>query len=232
MAEPHIVVVDDDHGVREILQELLTQEGYQVTVAADGPSAIQTVKDTVVHLVIADLRLPGMDGLHVLEQVGQLDAKIVGIVMTGYGTIDSAVKAMKAGAFDFITKPFDADAVSIVVGKALEFQRLRQENVLLRKTVRDQYRTEHLIGASDSMRELLEFVDKVADSDSTILILGESGTGKELIARTIHYNSDRRDQPLVPVNCGAIPENLLESELFGHEKGAFTRSVERPYGAI
>jgi len=230
MAEPHIVVVDDDHGVREILQELLTQEGYQVTVAADGPSAIQTVKDTVVHLVIADLRLPGMDGLHVLERVGQLDAKIVGIVMTGYGTIDSAVKAMKAGAFDFITKPFDADAVSIVVGKALEFQRLRQENVLLRKTVRDQYRTEHLIGASDSMRELLEFVDKVADSDSTILILGESGTGKELIARTIHYNSDRRDQPLVPVNCGAIPENLLESELFGHEKGAFTGALNARMG--
>jgi two-component system, NtrC family, response regulator AtoC len=137
---------------------------------------------------------------------------------------------MKAGAFDFITKPFDADAVSIVVGKALEFQRLRQENVLLRKTVRDQYRTEHLIGTSDAIRELLEFVDKVADSDSTILILGESGTGKELIARTIHYNSARRDQPLVPVNCGAIPENLLESELFGHEKGAFTGALNAHMG--
>lgn len=230
MGQAHIVVVDDDHGVREVLYGLLTQEGYQVTVVADGPSAIQTVKDTVVQVVIADLRLPGMDGLRVLERVTQLDAKIVGIVMTGYGTIDAAVKAMKAGAFDFITKPFDADAVSIVVSKALEFQRLRQENVLLRKTVRDQYRMEHLIGTSDAMRTLLEFIDKVADSDSTILILGESGTGKELIARTIHYNSARRDQPLVPVNCGAIPENLLESELFGHEKGAFTGAVNARMG--
>ena len=230
MGQAHIVVVDDDHGVREVLHDLLTQEGYQVTVVADGPSAIQTVKDTVVQVVIADLRLHGMDGLRVLEHVMQLDSKIVGIVMTGYGTIDSAVKAMKAGAFDFITKPFDADAVSIVVGKALEFQRLRQENVLLRKTVRDQYRTEHLIGTSDAIRELLEFVDKVADSDSTILILGESGTGKELIARTIHYNSARRDQPLVPVNCGAIPENLLESELFGHGKGAFTGALNARMG--
>lgn len=230
MGQAHIVVVDDDHGVREVLYGLLTQEGYQVTVVADGPSAIQTVKDTVVQVVIADLRLPGMDGLRVLERVTHLDAKIVGIVMTGYGTIDAAVKAMKAGAFDFITKPFDADAVSIVVSKALEFQRLRQENVLLRKTVRDQYRMEHLIGTSDVMRTLLEFIDKVADSDSTILILGESGTGKELIARTIHYNSARRDQPLVPVNCGAIPENLLESELFGHEKGAFTGAVNARMG--
>ena len=230
MGQAHIVVVDDDHGVREVLYGLLTQEGYQVTVVADGPSAIQTVKDTVVQVVIADLRLPGMDGLRVLERVTHLDAKIVGIVMTGYGTIDAAVKAMKAGAFDFITKPFDADAVSIVVSKALEFQRLRQENVLLRKSVRDQYRMEHLIGTSDAMRTLLEFIDKVADSDSTILILGESGTGKELIARTIHYNSARRDQPLVPVNCGAIPENLLESELFGHEKGAFTGAVNARMG--
>lgn len=230
MGQAHIVVVDDDHGVREVLYHLLIQEGYQVTVVPDGPSAIQAVKDTVVQVVIADLRLPGMDGLQVLERVTQLDAKIVGIVMTGYGTIDSAVKAMKAGAFDFITKPFDADAVSIVVNKALEFQRLRQENVLLRKTVRDQYRMEHLIGNSDAMRNLLQFIDKVADSDSTILILGESGTGKELIARTIHYNSARRDHPLVPVNCGAIPENLLESELFGHEKGAFTGAVNARMG--
>ncbi|HET7057288.1 MAG TPA: sigma-54 dependent transcriptional regulator, partial [Nitrospiraceae bacterium] len=230
MGQAHIVVVDDDHGVREVLHDLLTQEGYHVTAVADGLAAIQTVKDTVVQIVIADLRLPGMDGLCVLERVTQLDAKIVGIVMTGYGTIDAAVKAMKAGAFDFLTKPFDADAVSIVVHKALEFQRLRQENVLLRKTVRDQYRMEHLIGTSDTMRELLEFIEKVADSDSTILILGESGTGKELIARTIHYNSSRRDQPLVPVNCGAIPENLLESELFGHEKGAFTGAVNARMG--
>lgn len=230
MSRAHIVVVDDDPGVREVLQELLAEEGYHVTAVADAAAAIEAVKDTVVQVVITDLRLPGMDGLHLLERVSQLDSKIVGIVMTGYGTIDVAVKAMKAGAFDFITKPFDADAVAIVIKKALEFQRLKQENLLLRKTVRDQYRMEHLIGTSESMRVVLDFIDKVADSDSTVLIQGESGTGKELIARTIHYNSSRRDQPLVPVNCAAIPENLLESELFGHEKGAFTGALNARMG--
>lgn len=230
MSRAPIVVVDDDPGVREVLQELLAEEGYHVTAVADAAAAIEAVKDTVVQVVITDLRLPGMDGLHLLERVSQLDSKIVGIVMTGYGTIDVAVKAMKAGAFDFITKPFDADAVAIVIKKALEFQRLKQENLLLRKTVRDQYRMEHLIGTSESMRVVLDFIDKVADSDSTVLIQGESGTGKELIARTIHYNSSRRDQPLVPVNCAAIPENLLESELFGHEKGAFTGALNARMG--
>src|SRR5579884_1756179 len=159
----HIVVVDDDPGVREVLRELLIEEGYQVTAVADAPDAIEAVKETVVQVVITDLRLPSTDGLHLLERVSQLDSKIVGIVMTGYGTIDLAVKAMKAGAFDFMTKPFDADAVAIVIKKALEFQRLKQENLLLRKTVRDQYRMEHLIGTSESMRSVLDFIDKVAD---------------------------------------------------------------------
>jgi DNA-binding NtrC family response regulator len=230
MSQAHILVVDDDPVVRNILQELLLRDGYQVSSAQDPVSAMQALKETVIQVVITDLRLPGMDGLEFLSRALQLDAKLVGIVMTGYGTIDVAVKAMKAGAFDFITKPFNADAVSIVVKKALEFQRLRQENLLLKKTVRDQYRMEHLVGSSDTMRSMLDFIEKVADSDSTVLIQGESGTGKELIARTIHYNSSRRDQPLVPINCGAIPENLLESELFGHEKGAFTGALHARMG--
>ncbi|MEW6247003.1 MAG: sigma-54 dependent transcriptional regulator [Nitrospirota bacterium] len=222
MSQPHVLVVDDDPAVVDVLSETLVAEGYQVTTVADGQTAIQVVKDTPVQVVVTDLQMPGMDGLEVLERLSRIDAKIVAIMMTGYGTIDYAVRAMKAGAFDFITKPFECDAVAAVVGKAIEFQRLRQENRLLRKAVRDQYRFENLIGASEAMRGVLDFVERVADSDSTVLIMGESGTGKELVARMLHFNSYRRGRPLVPVNCGAIPENLLESELFGHEKGAFT----------
>jgi len=174
--------------------------------------------------------MPGIDGLEVIDRISKLDSKIITIVMTGYGTIDYAVRTMKAGAFDFITKPFGSDTVSLVVKRAIEVQKLKQENHLLRKAVREQYRFEHLIGTSMPMRRVLDFVEKVADSESTVLIQGESGTGKELIARMLHFNSMRRDRPLVPVNCGAIPENLLESELFGHEKGAFTGAAHTRLG--
>ncbi len=222
MSQSHVLVVDDDPAVREVLLDTLTNDGHQVSVVSDGPSAIQTVKETPIQVVVTDLQLPKMDGFEILDRVSRLDSKIVTIVMTGYGTIDYAVRAMKAGAFDFITKPFEPETVAVIVNKALEVQRLRQENHLLRKAVRDQYRLEQLVGTSEPMKRVLEFVEKVADSDSTVLIQGESGTGKELIARMLHFNSFRKDRPLVPVNCGAIPENLLESELFGHEKGAFT----------
>ncbi|MBI3603550.1 MAG: sigma-54-dependent Fis family transcriptional regulator [Nitrospirae bacterium] len=230
MSQSHIVIVDDEETVRETLREFLIDEGYQVTAVADGEAAIQALKDEPVQIVLTDLRLPGMGGLEILERAAQVNAQIACIVMTGYGTVESAVKAMKAGAYDFITKPIQFDAASVVIKKALEFQKLRQENLLLRKTVKEKYRLEHLIGTSDVMRELHEFVEKVADSDSTILIQGESGTGKELVARMLHFNSLRRDRPLVPVNCGAIPENLLESELFGHEKGAFTGALNARMG--
>ena len=230
MNQAHILIVDDEEGVRRVLQGYLEDQGYQVTAVSDGSAAIQAVKDSPVHLVITDLRLPGMDGLEVVEQVLHLDAEIACIVMTGYGTIESAVQAMKVGAYDFVTKPLDLEAVSIVIKKALELKRLRQENVLLRKSVRDKFRLEHLIGTSDAMRTAHDFIEKVADSDSTVLILGESGTGEELVARMLHFNSMRRDRPLVAVNCGAIPENLLESELFGHEKGAFTGALNARMG--
>jgi DNA-binding NtrC family response regulator len=230
MSQPHIVIIDDDPAIREVLSDTLGGEGFLVTTVADGPSGVQTVKDTPTQVVITDLQLPGIDGLEVLNRVTRIDSKIVTIVMTGFGTIDYAVRTMKAGAFDFITKPFDPDTVAVVVKKAVEYQQLRQENHLLRKAVRDQYRLDHLIGQSKPMQRILEFVEKVADSDSTILIQGESGTGKELVARMLHFNSFRRDRPLVPVNCGAIPENLLESELFGHEKGAFTGAAHTRLG--
>jgi DNA-binding NtrC family response regulator len=230
MSQVHVLVVDDDPALREILQEALMRESYNVSTAEDGTQAIQAVKDSVVHIVITDYQLPDIDGLEVIDRLSKIDAKIIPIVMTGFGTIETAVRAMKSGAFDFITKPFDLETVAVVVRKAAEFHRLRQENHLLRRAVRDQYRLEQLVGVSEPMQQVLEFVQKVADSDSTVMIQGESGTGKELVARMLHFNSLRRDRPLVPVNCGAIPENLLESELFGHEKGAFTGATHARMG--
>jgi DNA-binding NtrC family response regulator len=230
MSQVHVLVVDDDPALREILQEALMRESYAVSTAEDGTAAIQAVKESVVHIVITDYQLPDIDGLEVIDRLAKIDAKIIPIVMTGFGTIETAVRAMKSGAFDFITKPFDLDTVAVVVRKAAEFHRLRQENHLLRRAVRDQYRLEQLVGVSEPMQQVLEFVQKVADSDSTVMIQGESGTGKELVARMLHFNSLRRDRPLVPVNCGAIPENLLESELFGHEKGAFTGATHARMG--
>lgn len=230
MSQVHVLVVDDDPALREILREALLRESYSVSTAEDGAGAIQAVKETVVHIVITDYQLPDFDGLEVVDRLSKLDAKIIPIVMTGFGTIETAVRAMKSGAFDFITKPFDLETVAAVVRKAAEFHRLRQENHLLRRAVRDQYRLEQLVGVSEPMQQVMEFVQKVADSDSTVMIQGESGTGKELVARMLHFNSLRRDRPLVPVNCGAIPENLLESELFGHEKGAFTGATHARMG--
>lgn len=230
MSQAHVLVVDDDPAVRDVLQEALMQEEYSVSTAEDGAAAIQAVKDSVIHIVITDFQLPDIDGLEIIERLAKLDAKIIPIMMTGFGTIETAVRAMKSGAFDFITKPFDLETVAVVVRKAAELLRLRQENHLLRKAVRDQYRLEHLVGASEPIQQVMEFVLKVADSDSTVMIQGESGTGKELVARMLHFNSFRKDRPLVPVNCGAIPENLLESELFGHEKGAFTGATHSRMG--
>lgn len=226
----NVLIVDDDAAVRAILQEVLLHEGYGVSLAEDGNAAIQVAKESVVHIVITDLQLPDIDGMEIIDRLAKQDAKIIPIMMTGFGTIETAVRAMKSGAFEFITKPFDLETVAVVVRKAAEFYRLRQENHLLRKAVREQYRLEQLVGVSEPMQQVLEFVQKVADSDSTVMIQGESGTGKELVARMLHFNSLRRDRPLVPVNCGAIPENLLESELFGHEKGAFTGATHSRMG--
>ncbi|MCP9448642.1 MAG: sigma-54 dependent transcriptional regulator [Nitrospira sp.] len=230
MSQTHILVIEDDPAVRDLLRETLVEEGYVVAVAADGKEGLQAAKNMPVHVLVTDLQLPDIDGISLIDRLVRIDAKIIPIVVTGFGTIESAVRAMKAGAFDFITKPFDPETVVVVVRKAVEVYRLRQENHLLRKAVRDQYQLEQLVGSSEPIRQVLDFVRKVADSDSTVMIQGESGTGKELVARMLHFNSLRRDRPLVPVNCGAIPENLLESELFGHEKGAFTGATHTRMG--
>lgn len=225
-----ILVVEDDEGVQGLLRRLLTQEGHQVTVVGNGHDAIRVAQEIPVHVLLTDLKLPDIDGLAVLERILQIDSKVLGIVMTGYGSIDGAVKAMKIGAFDFLTKPFENEAVAVVINKALEAHRRRQDIRGSRKSVRVPYRVEQLVGTSEPIRRVLDFVAKVADHDSTVLIQGESGTGKELVARMLHFNSVRKDRPFVPVNCGAIPENLLESELFGHEKGAFTGAAQTRIG--
>jgi DNA-binding NtrC family response regulator len=225
-----ILVVEDDEGLQNLLRRLLSQEGHQVTVVRSGQEAIRVAQEIPVHVLMTDLKLPDIDGLAVLERILQIDSKVIGIVMTGYGSIDCAVKAMKAGAFDFMTKPFDNETLANTINRALEAYRRRKNTLSSRKAVRDQYRLEQFIGSSEPIRRVLEFVAKVADCDSTVMIQGESGTGKELIARMLHFNSVRKDRPFVPINCGAIPENLLESELFGHEKGAFTGAAHTRMG--
>ncbi|MFN3680413.1 MAG: sigma-54-dependent transcriptional regulator [Nitrospira sp.] len=230
MSQTHILVVEDDPTVRDLLHETLVEEGYTVTAASNGKEGLEVAKTMPIQILVTDLQLPDIDGISLLDRLIRMDAKIIPIVVTGFGTIERAVRAMKSGAFDFLTKPFDPETVTIVVRKAIEVYQLRQENHLLRKAVQEQYRLEQLVGLSEPIKQVLEFVRKVADSDSTVMIQGESGTGKELVARMLHFNSYRRDRPLVSVNCGAIPENLLESELFGHEKGAFTGATHSRMG--
>lgn len=225
-----ILVVEDDEGLQGLLRRLLSQDGHQVTVVGSGQEAIRVAQEIPVQVLMTDLKLPDMDGLSVLARILKIDSKVIGIVMTGYGSIDCAVKAMKAGAFDFLTKPFDNDALASLLKRAAEAYGRRTHAQLLNKSVREQYRLEQFVGTSEPIRRVLEFVEKVADCDSTVLIQGESGTGKELIARMLHFNSRRKDRPFIPINCGAIPENLLESELFGHEKGAFTGAAHARMG--
>ena len=225
-----ILVVEDDEGLQNLLRRLLSQKGHQVTVVGSGQEAIRVAQEIPVHVLMTDMKLPDIDGLAVLERILQIDSKVIGIVMTGHGSIDCAVKAMKTGAFDFLTKPFENDDVVSVINKALEAHRRRNSVQSSRKAVREQYRLEQFVGTSEPIRRVLEFVAKVADCNSTVLIQGESGTGKELVARMLHFNREPKDRPLISVNCGAIPENLLESELFGHEKGAFTGATHTRIG--
>ncbi|MFQ5781218.1 MAG: sigma-54-dependent transcriptional regulator, partial [Nitrospiria bacterium] len=230
MKGDRILVVEDDPSVRATLVTLLTEAGYETKAVSDGPQAVNLAKASPFHLYLIDLRLPSMSGIDVLKEIRKMNSGAICVVLTAYATIELSVKAMKAGAFDFISKPFQVDVVLALVKNALEFHRLKRENFLLQKIVRDKYRFENMVGNSPPMQEVYELIEKVTESDSTVLIQGESGTGKEIIAKTIHFNSPRRNKPLIPVNCGAIPETLLESELFGHEKGAFTGATSARTG--
>lgn len=217
-----ILVVDDDAKILDVIADVLREGGYAVDTASDGTKGIRAIDTQSYDLVVTDLKMPEVDGMMVLKHVVDRSPDTMCIILTGYGTIESAVEAIKAGAFHYITKPVKSAEILMVVEKALKYKRLERENILLRQQLRKKYRFENFVGDSRPIQEVFELIEKVADTDSTVLITGESGTGKELIAKAIHYNSYRRDNPMVVINCGAIPEELLESELFGHEKGAFT----------
>ena len=222
-----ILVVDDEVSICQSLKAILEDEGYQVLVAGSGEEALRVVADEMPQLVLLDIWLPGMDGLETLKAVRAAHPNMLIIMMSGHGTIETAVKATKLGAFDFIEKPLSLDKVMILVNNALNLVRLEEENILLQQKVSHQY---ELTGTSPVITELKEMIGIVAPTNAWILIMGENGTGKELVARSIHHLSRRSHKPIVEVNCAAIPEELIESELFGHEKGAFTGATEKKRG--
>jgi len=230
MIPRRVLVVDDEENFRHILSVILKKERYEVETASNGEEALQRISDTTFDQVLCDIRMPGMDGLDFLKEVRKTEADANVIMMSAYGTLDTAVEAMKLGAYDYISKPFKADEIILTLKKAEERERLRKENELLRKEVKKEYSFDNIVSKNEKMQSIFEVVQKVAQYKSTILITGESGTGKEVVARALHYHSDRSQLPFMPVNCGAIPENLLESELFGHSKGAFTDAIRMKKG--
>ena len=225
-----ILVIEDKESMAQMLRQALRGEGHEVIVARDGREGIQKFKESKLDLVVTDLRLPHKSGLEVLESVKEQNPLVPVIMMTAYGTIETAVKAVKAGAYDFITKPFDPDHLVHLINKALEKRRLVTENLILREEFAKHLKLPKIIGKSQIMQDVGEKIEKVASNPTTVLLLGESGTGKELFARAVHYLSPRKDAPFVAINCAAIPRDLLESELFGHERGAFTGAVARKLG--
>jgi two-component system, NtrC family, response regulator PilR len=224
MPEPgRILIVDDERSLREFLEILLRKDGHEVVIAGGGEAAIAEVeRGPEFDLVLTDLMMPGISGMAVLEGVKERHPDTQVLIMTAYATADTAIEAMKKGAFDYLQKPFKVDEIQVVIEKALAQRRLIEENRALRAQVHKQYSFHNIIGRSGRMQQVFELVRRVADTRTSVLITGESGTGKELIAKAIHHNSRRRDAPLITVNCGAIPENLMESEFFGHVRGAFT----------
>lgn len=217
-----ILIVDDNEVLRFTLTELLEESGFECNAVAEGIAALEEVKKNTYDLVILDLRLPGMNGLEILKKIKELNSQIPVIMLTAFGEIKTAVEAIKIGALDFVTKPFDNDSMIVLIKKALEVKYLKQEVNLLRKKLDENYRHGNVIGNSESMKKVFEQVNIVAPTNLSVLIEGESGTGKEVIACMIHSLSDRKDKNFIAVDCGAIPESLIESELFGHEKGAYT----------
>ncbi len=226
-----ILVVDDEAPVREMIKRGLTQMGgYSVDVAQNGPEAIDKIEKEVFDLALTDLRMPEIDGMELLKTIKRIRPEVMVIIVTGHGSIETAVEAMKMGADDYITKPIDFNDLLLRISKAQKENLLLRENRLLRMEVRKKFEFNNIVGKSKKMQEIFSLIEKVAPSNSTVIIYGGSGTGKELVAKAIHYNSPRTEQPFIPFNCGAIPETLVESDLFGHTKGAFTGAVQSKKG--
>jgi DNA-binding NtrC family response regulator len=225
-----ILIIDDNPSITKLMVDILKADDYEVSTASGGESGIKKLEKNDYDLVFTDLMMPDISGMEVLEHVISKSPKTMCIILTGHGTIKSSVDAIKKGAFDYITKPVSPSELLVVVEKALKFKNLEEENIRLKKELRGKYNYTNLVGTSKAIKKIFDLIEKVADTDGTVLLTGASGTGKELIARSIHYTSNRSDKPLVVVSCGAIPEALLESELFGHEKGAFTGAFKRRIG--
>jgi DNA-binding NtrC family response regulator len=231
-SQKHLLIVDDEGALREAIAERLADHGFTVEQADSGEQALRRLNEFAFDILVTDLRLPGIDGRQVLDTALERYPDIIAIVITGYGTVKDAVEAIKQGAADFITKPFQFDALLHVLNSALEQRRLKSENAYLRSQLEERYRIDGLVGRSRVMRDLFHLLETVAATSSTVLITGETGTGKELAARAIHHNSPRRNNRFVAINCSAIPETLLEAELFGHVRGAFTGAVGTRQGRL
>jgi two-component system, NtrC family, response regulator len=225
-----VLIVDDEKNYTRILGAVLEEEGFEILTANSGPEALEVLEGSDVDLVLTDMKMPLMDGIQLLEKIKTRDSELPVIMMTAHGTVDKAVEAMQKGAYSYILKPFDNDRLIIYVRKAVAMFRVIKENRDLRNAVSSQYSFGNIIGKSKVMQQVFDTIRKVAPSNATVLIEGESGTGKELVAKSIHFNSPRREKPFVAVNCSALAETLLESELFGHEKGAFTGAVSMRKG--
>jgi DNA-binding NtrC family response regulator len=229
-ATPSILIVEDEAKMRRLLELNLGEQGYGVHAASEAETGLNIIRQEKIDLVLTDLKLPGMDGLEFLQMLKRTNATIPVVVMTAYGTVETAVEAMKAGAADYVLKPFSLEEIQLVIRKELDVHHLREENLSLREALGRRYEFKNIVAHSPKMQEVLSIVERVASTNSTVLLGGESGVGKDLIARAIHQHSRRASGPFVKINCTAIPENLLESELFGYEKGAFTGAVSSKPG--
>ncbi|MCI0568209.1 MAG: sigma-54 dependent transcriptional regulator [Acidobacteria bacterium] len=227
-----ILIIDDDAGVRQVLSDSLTSLGYAARALESGDRVLGSIRETGCDLLVLDMVLPRTDGMEVLQEVHRHHPDMPVIMITGYASVETAIKAMKMGAFDYVVKPFRMEEVELVVGKALERSRLKRENLLLKRQIESQYGMGALAGSSPALKKVLSVIEQVAATRSTVLIRGAVGTGKELVARTLHFNSDRKDQPFVSVACGGIPEGLLEDDLFGHVRGAFADAAADRQGRI
>ena len=230
MASKRILIVDDEESFRHMLSVILVKEGYEVETSSNGEEGMEKATASTFDQILCDIRMPRMDGLAFLREIKKTGTEATIIVMSAYGTVDIAIEAMKLGAYDYISKPFKPDEIILTLRKAEEREQLRRENQLLRKEVAKEYSFENIVSKNEQMQKIFDVIKKVSHYKSTVLITGESGTGKELVARALHYNSDRSQNPFIAVNCGAIPENLLESELFGHVRGAFTDAIRTKKG--